>query len=182
MGCPERSSGATGGATAPGTAQRCPRPPSRSSGRSAYPGLPSWGRQDACLFGLGLADYHITGVLTARLAWPHHGPCRLPIYTYYPAAFFSDLLQQITKRVWFIAAYIYGVLSSHSDGIPLCASQPAIGTEVAKGRRGRTPRERRLLGESRLNGHPLRVATVVTMTECVIMRLDGVCERTRRGS
>jgi CRP/FNR family cyclic AMP-dependent transcriptional regulator len=27
-------------------------------------------------------------------------------------------------------------------------------------------------GESCLNGHPLRVATVVTMTECAIMRLD----------
>jgi CRP/FNR family cyclic AMP-dependent transcriptional regulator len=27
-------------------------------------------------------------------------------------------------------------------------------------------------GESCLNGHPLRVATVVTMTDCVIMRLD----------
>jgi hypothetical protein len=47
----------------------------------------------------------------------------LPIYAYNPAAFFSDLLQQVTKRVWFIAAYIYGVLSSHSDGIPLCASK-----------------------------------------------------------
>jgi len=27
-------------------------------------------------------------------------------------------------------------------------------------------------GESCLNGHPLRVATVVTVTECVIMRLE----------
>jgi len=27
-------------------------------------------------------------------------------------------------------------------------------------------------GESCLNGHPLRMATVVTMTECVIMRLE----------
>src|SRR6266581_8027396 len=29
-------------------------------------------------------------------------------------------------------------------------------------------------GESCLNGHPLRMATVVTMTECVIMRLEKV--------
>ncbi len=29
-----------------------------------------------------------------------------------------------------------------------------------------------LFGESCLNGHPLRMATVVTMTECVIMRLE----------
>ena len=33
-------------------------------------------------------------------------------------------------------------------------------------------------GESCLNGHPLRMATVVTMTECVIMRIgSGRLER-----
>jgi hypothetical protein len=48
------------------------------------------------LFGLGLTYYDIAGVLAYRLASTHYGPCWLPIYADYPAAFFGDFLQQVT--------------------------------------------------------------------------------------
>jgi hypothetical protein len=64
-------------------------------------------------FGLGLADHYIAGVLVFGFAGTDYGPGWLPIHAYHPAALFSDLSQQVTKRIWFISAYVYGVLSSH---------------------------------------------------------------------
>jgi hypothetical protein len=46
----------------------------------------------------------------AALARTHDGSGWLPIYADYTSTIFGNLCQQVTKCVWFVAAYIHGVV------------------------------------------------------------------------